>query len=258
MIALLTAFSGAFAGACGAYWIVNRVEGGKQTLTEIRNVNAAIMLVASVFETHFVQKKQHFHELKTSYDQIKKAALEARSQAAADERLPGHLFTFSMDFRSFNPVPAPFEHINALIFSQMSVSARVITLTTTLERTHNALNTLVEQRNAFIDDFKKNRDNINHDERSALYFGFPNVAGHTDETYRDMIDGIYGLCDDCIAFSMLLADELTAYGKQLADRYGRKAPVIWKMDISEAQGTGLLPDLTQYADYLSIPAEKAQ
>jgi hypothetical protein len=109
-----------------------------------------------------------------------------------------------------------------------------------------SLDDLITNRNNLIAKFRESQD---ESDRRRRYFGLPDSDGHVDRTYPDLVSGIYTLTDDCIYFSMQLADGLIARGDSLRKKYGKGAPSITRTNWSSIRAEGLLPEDTLYTEW---------
>jgi len=84
--------------------------------------------------------------------------------------------------------------------------------------------------------------------KEALFFGLPYSPGRTDSRYPEYIDALKLQTDDCIGFSILIAQSLISYGERLTTRYGKGAPIISQGSYDKA--ADLVPDMSGYIDFL--------
>ena len=88
---------------------------------------------------------------------------------------------------------------------------------------------------------------VNNAKKHAMFFGLHYAPGRVDDRYPKYIEALRNQTDDCIAFSILLGQSLTAYGERLKKRYGEGAPQISMQSLKE--GDNFVPDMSPYADW---------
>lgn len=247
----LTALAGAFAGAYGAQWIVERIERKRRLLQEIRSTNAAIMAAFSCTNSFCGLKHQHVRPFKTNFETQKAEFDDFQRKRQQGEISLQQQYDLQVDFQTFKPIPVPIEVLQTLLFEKVSVTGRALPLVTTLSQCITALASALEMRNQIIEN-RKTKSPKDSDTLAAMYFGLPSKEGHTDRSYPDCVDAISSQTDDCIVFSKLLIDDLIAHGECLADEYGKKSPKIHKPDFAKAEANGLIPDYKLYADWMSM------
>lgn len=244
----LVALAGAFAGAFGAYWIVERHQRKRGLLKEIRSTNAAIIVAHGISNASCSLKSQFVKEFKDRFFEQHKAALEAFQR----KKHPMQPFEFQADFQTFPPIRVPIDVLQKLLFENISVADRSLTLVTTLSQAIDGLNATIKQRNELIATIKEASPPVPHDVLASIYFGFPDKNGNIDHRYRDCVEGISSQTDDCIFFSKLLSEDLHRHGKKLSASLGKNSPSINKVDFTKAEQKGLIPDTGHYADWMSM------
>jgi hypothetical protein len=106
----------------------------------------------------------------------------------------------------------------------------------------------VAQRNEWIEELKRLPAGADA-HKASLYFGTPIAPGHTDERYPNLMKAIGIQTDDCIAFSILIAQALKKYGDGLAAQFGQGAPRIAAPEFGMAGD--LVPDMTPYSGWIT-------
>jgi hypothetical protein len=81
-----------------------------------------------------------------------------------------------------------------------------------------------------------------------MFFGLHYGPGRVDDRYPKYIEALEQQTDDCIAFSILLGQSLSAYGERLAKRYFEGAPKISSQRFEKEDD--LIPDMSAYADWV--------
>jgi hypothetical protein len=256
--ALLTAIvgscAGAFAGARAAQRIADKTRNRDELLKQIRATNAAVMLAFGICNNLLSLKKQHVKPLKEKFDQDKASIIEALKMQKSGAGGEVH---FLADFRGLSHLDLPISLLQEQIFEKISVHGGAILLTTAVAQTVRALNLSIKERNNLIENFKARSLPVN--ELVALYFGF-RFGERTNEQYPNTIDAIYRQTDDAIFYSWQLCDDLSRHRDQLAasfeKRFGKGAPRIHKPDFSKAVEADLMPNESDYADWMSMFAKR--
>ena len=108
-LTLIGTFVAAFAGAYGAYTIIERNKRREDWQRELRITNASIMVSFEICNSFLGLKKQHtkdlglqFERAKTSFDQFLKG--RKNGQIGHDK-----VFEFQADFKTINPMTMPGE-----------------------------------------------------------------------------------------------------------------------------------------------------
>lgn len=258
-VALISTLFAAFAGAFGAQVIIEKAKNKEILLKEIRNTNAAIMVAFGICNSFLSLKKQHIKSLKETFDQQKKALDDfkiGRRNGTVDK---DQAFEFQADFPTITPLLIPTDVLQSIVFENISLNGRPLSLATTLTQTAYSVNDSLQKRNQLIDEYRAKSplpDNI----LVPIYFGLPDGNGHIDNSYPATIDAIYSQTDDCIFFSNLLSQDLVQHGEEIRKGYikkfGKTVPTINKPDFTKAEQSGLMPDAKNYVDWIDMFVKK--
>jgi hypothetical protein len=234
-IAVVSTFIAGFAGTWGAQLLAERTANRKALLSEIRGTNAALGLVYNITNTYIITKKQRIRALVQDYE----------AQVAARQANVGSTFAYRLDLQTIAPPFSPIEELRQMLYEKITPDGRAIILLTPLIQSIHGFTYTTTQRNSWIDEVKampENSDAI----KSAWFFGLPYAIGRTDTRYPDFISAFKVQTDDCIAFSILIAQSLVGCGERLTSRYGDGAPKTSRATYDKA--ADLLPDMSDYAD----------
>jgi len=95
---------------------------------------------------------------------------------------------------------------------------------------------------------------IPQEEVPHYYFGIKTDSGVTNRDHPEILHAINEYTDDCIFFSSLLCDDLTAHGRRLRAVYvksfGKGAPEIAFADFSAGRASGTIPSESKYSEWL--------
>lgn len=253
--AIAGSLAGAFAGAYGAQRIAEKGKNRDELLKEIRNTNAAIMVVFGVCNSLLSVKKQHVKSLKETFESQKAALLDFQNKRQLGQISREKKFEFKADLQTLSLPKLPIDILQTQVFEKLSLMGRPLGLATTLSQTVHSLSTSLEKRNQLIESYKL----VNPPFSAALYFGLEN-DGQINQDYPSVIDAIYNQTDDGIFFSQLLCKDLVEHGDQIAakfkKKYGKGAPTISHPDFAKAEELGLLPEEKNYSDWLTMFQKK--
>jgi hypothetical protein len=142
--------------------------------------------------------------------------------------------------------------LERIVFEKCSLGHRGLAALVSVKDATDDLKLSIDFRNDLIADFKKHPP-ATHLEKIAFYVGaYTNES--VDLRFGHNLDALLHQVDDCIFFSMLLANELLAREKKLYARnwwkYRLNVPHQFPADWSLARKEDLIPDKSQYADWL--------
>jgi hypothetical protein len=247
-IAVFSTFISAFAGTWGAQLLAERTAKRKELLHEIRGVNAALSFSFNIANTYIATKKQHVRELVRRYEK-QCADRQAHYTGVKAGTIPANApFTYQLELQTILPPFSPIEGLQKALLDRITPDGRALILLTPLIQCIEGFADAVAQRNAWINEVKNMPENTDP-LKASFYFGTPYATGRVDDRYPNFMKAIKSYTDDCIAFSILLAESLKKYGDRLAAQYGRDAPKIAKPDFGKAGD--LLPDMRCYSDWTS-------
>ncbi|HEU0070667.1 MAG TPA: hypothetical protein VFS04_05185 [Alphaproteobacteria bacterium] len=245
-----TALLGAFAGAYGGQYIVEKSKSKETLLAEIRHTNNAIILIHDICNRCISTKRQHLKETKETYDRERAGFIAFREALQRGKIAQGAIYKLVTDFRILPPTETPIEILQEQLFEKTSPGAHALTLVTILKQALFALKDMMERKNDFIEQYKTLSASGQIKPMTAFqYFGVPDENGHLDESIKSFIDSIYILNDDCIFFSNRLLEVLVPHCEMLAEKFGKHAPKVIRPDFSKAEKLGLMPNPDEFADW---------
>ena len=252
-VAFVSACAGAFGGALGAQFISEKSRCKEDLQKEIRNTNSAIMVAFGICNSYLMLKDKIVNPIKATFDRQKLdlAAFDKETGTVLSGENP--VFKFQADFRTITPLSIRTDLVRTLAFEKISLNGRPLALVDVLTQTIFSLHTLIEKRNKLIENYLLRRS-LSDQVLVQRYFGQPDDDGHVDTNYPDSLEGIYSLTDECIFFSKLLCDDLTAHGEKLAERYKKTiskkdVPIINQVNFEKSEREGLFPDPVSFADW---------
>lgn len=243
-----TATIGAFAGAYGGQYIVEKSKTQDELKKGILRTNAAIMMGYDIWNAAIALKKQHIKSLKESFDLDKKRIKEFQGKHKKEDVLPGEEFVYTADFKTLAPLKVTVNYLQNFVLDKIELTGRPLVLITTLIRTLDTLNDSIIARNEMIEHFKFAK--LPEEKLMLLYFGLPDAQGHINQSYSDYLEAIYQSTDDVMFFSELLCQDLIAHGQKLAAKLGKNAPKVQIINFQKSVEIELLPDQSQYKDWL--------
>ena len=230
------ALFGAFAGAYGGQWIVERSNRKNRLLDEIRNTNAATTIALAVCNACLRLKSQHVTSLKANYDKQYDAYVRFNTETK-NGNPENKEFRYLADFEFMDPLVLPIDKLQELLFEKIAISGRPMNIATTLSEVLAALNGYIEKRNDLIKE-NKEKGPMSH----WQYFGVADGQGSQDLRYHTTIDGISDFTDYAIYFSYLLCGDLASHNKELANKFGKNAPSTLSGNFQAAFDENLMPD----------------
>lgn len=242
--AFIGGFFGSAGGAWGAQRIAERVAVRKESLLELRNINAAIQLAFSTCNTALAYRQQFskgiWEKLKQDKDDV---------EVVKSFRLhEGDSIHVSMDLRMF-PIPSPpIGALKDLVLSKIDVLGRTVSAVSKLEQALVGMAEASEQRNDFI----KSNDHgtgIN----GFKYLGIKNNGGPLDERYCTWVSCLDAYAADVAFFSKIICHDLQKQGGMVRDRLvilnGKKATGIPKVNAVDFSAEGVRKYLPPDSNY---------
>jgi hypothetical protein len=147
-----------------------------------------------------------------------------------------------LDLRTLSQPRFGTDTLERIVFEKFSLGHRGIAAAVSLRDATDDLKLSIDYRNNLISEFQK-RPPTTPLERMAFYVGaYMNES--VDLRFGHNLDALFHQVDDCIFFSMLLADELLALEKKLHARnswkYRLNVPRQFPADWSIAREQGLI------------------
>jgi len=247
------ALAGALGGALAAQKIAGRAKQQDALLQEIRSTNAAIVVTFTICNAGLALKKQFVKDIYETYTSKKEALKEFHQRRAAGQQHPDLPFEFQADFRTLQIPVVSIDVLRTLIYERISATGRPLALVAALVGAFASLADTIQRRNSLIERFRQ-LGITGADQLPAFYFGLPYGPGHVSTEFSDTVESLYSQTDDVIFFCELLSNDLMAHGDHILDQYRKVARVkkekIASVDFTEPRKQGLMPDSTNYADWL--------
>ncbi len=251
VIAAVGGLVGAFGGALGAQRIIERVRKREETLNELRNTNAAIMVAHTICNSALVLKKQHVQPIRENFLKIREAAEAFTAKRDAKQISLDVEFQFAMDFRTYPALIVPLETLKNLVFEKISTVGRPLALVAVTEQSLTGLNNAIAKRDQLIERFQTGE--IPEKLRPHYYLGVPFSGGHVNQEFPDLVEASYSYVDDLAFFSYLLCTDLMKHGAKvreaLTNMSSRQVPKVIEADFSAPIKSGLMPSASKYGDW---------
>ena len=247
--ALLGSLAGAFGGAWAAQRIANKNKLRDDLLKEIRNTNAAAMMLYGIANSHLGMKSEHIQSMRDKYEEEQtKLDLFLKAKKAGTVP-PRQTFEFTADLQTLKPLLSPTEPIQRLMFDQISITGAALSVLPILLATIQSLNETLTDRNHIVEDWKKDRPpNL-----IQAYFGMEHDSV-VDQRYKMLVEAIYRQTDDVIAFSMMIGDALHEHAKdqrqKLRSHFRIDGPTINKVDFSRFDKS--IPPADEYTNFAKM------
>jgi hypothetical protein len=191
-------------------------------------------------------KKQHIRPMKQGYDN----AVSIFDAHAANPFIP---LVLELDLRTLSQLTFAIETLERIVFEKCSLGHRGLAALVSVKDATDDLKLSIDLRNNLISDLKNKSSARTEAEKIHLYVG-AYANGSVDLSFGQNMEALLHQADDCIFFSMLLADELLARERKLHARnwwkYRLNVPLQHPADWSLARQDDLIPDKSKYANWL--------
>jgi hypothetical protein len=235
------ALFGALGGAFAAHYVATRSEERKRLRNEIAGVNASVALANVITNVFVSMKRQHIRGMAEIY----KRGFERYIAVLTNPPNKPTVFEFISDFRELDVPFTPIAELRQNLLDRVLTYGPGLSVTMVLQQSIASFANLIEARHRSIARMKSIGDD---QERARIYFGVRTSDGHIDERFADQITGLQVMTDNCIYFSMLLCEILSAHGEKIKKQLGRGAPNISKITYGPFE-EGLLPDPRDFPDF---------
>ncbi|EPM1551161.1 hypothetical protein L4O92_002112 [Pseudomonas aeruginosa] len=243
---LVSAGFGAGIGAWMAGRIARSVKLRDELLAELRSIDVAITLCASVIDVAGALKKQHVVGLLSKYESDLK-----RFELYTTAEKPSGPFSLSIDHLRLQTIAPPIAELQDLILKDMSVSPNGVKSMIALTDAVGNLNGMIGAYNALLEMFRSGGLPAGF-APEHYYLGLP-VAGVTNHEYGSAVRAIATYTDDILFFTCKLADCVTSQGVRVRDRYeelsGEKR-IIRRIDPLDGNAGSLIPPDSAYEGWM--------
>jgi hypothetical protein len=245
MVGIITGtFIAATIGVLGAQYIIEWSRRKAADLRELRQTNAAITLAISISNTMMAVKKQHVLPMKEAYSGHRRIYAENRAAVQAGQQ-PPHPYVIEFELSAFQMPILPLAHLQKIVFEDLNIIGRPLTLTAQIQTTAASLHGLLDTRNEQLVTFRRLGDS----DKVGFYFGVagPNIR---DLSFVHVFEGIVAHTDDGIFFPNLLVRDLQAHGERIRKRLGRDAPNV-TTHVTTPEFEHLNPSDDDYQDWIN-------
>lgn len=243
--ALISAGLGAGIGAWMAGRIAKSTKLRDELLAELRSIDVAITLCASVIDVAGALKKQHVLGLLSRYE----SDLARFADYNAAEKRAGP-FSLSINNVRLQAIAPPIAELQGLVLKGMSVSPNGVKSMIALADSVGSLNGMIDGYNSLLGMFKSGGLPPGFTPEH-YYLALP-AGGVTNNEYGSSVRGIATYTDDVIFFACKLADCITSQGVKVRDRYQKlsgEKRLIRRIGPLE-ENTGLIPPDSAYEGWM--------
>ncbi|MBN6715284.1 hypothetical protein JSY17_14925 [Pseudomonas capsici] len=243
--ALISAGFGAGIGAWMAGHIAKSTKLRDELLTELRSIDVALTLCASIIDVAGALKKQHVLGLLSKYESD--LARFALYKAAENQAEP---FSLSIDNLRFQTITPPIVELQGLILKNMSVSPNAVKSMIALADAIGNLNGMIDAYNELLEMFRNGGLPAGFAPKH-YYLGLP-VGGVINNEYGSAVRGIAIYTDDVIFFVCKLADCISSQAVKVRDRYEKlsgEKRLTRRIDPLE-ENTSLIPPDSAYEGWM--------
>lgn len=249
--AIVAAIS-AFAGAMGAQVISSRSAKRKAIEDTISILNRAVFLSHSVRGSFLAVKDQQINDLHGNYMLARRAFEFARKNPT------GGVYTVNFHLETMPSVATESKEIVRALLSLDVALPQPLVMATLLQSAIDDFLGYNSQRNEWIKEFREFK--ASDEEKAKLYFGFRVNGNMQDNTYYSLVNALKDKCDDAIAFSHLLSEQLSeqSWSFRRSHYWRFQKPKVGAPVISLKKDY-LLPDMQQYNEFLEkavLPKKK--
>jgi hypothetical protein len=242
--AVKTIVTAAFGTLIGA-WLTSRSQAKRRVVDELKAIHAALTICLSIVNKAIAIKRQHIRPMRIKYE------ADISTYDAWMEN-PGSHLNLELDLRNLSRLRFANAALEHTVFERCSLGHMGLAAALSLEDAADDLNLSIDYRNNLVTDFQKNPPPA-HNERTAFYLGAYR-DGKVDLRFANNIEALSHQTDDCIFFGMLLSEQLYKLERKLRSRNGWKyrleLPRQYLADWTLARNEDLIPDRSQYADWL--------
>ncbi|CAI8811264.1 DUF5129 domain-containing protein [Pseudomonas donghuensis] len=239
-ITVFGALVGAFAGAWAAQRSAKNGKRRDELATEIRVVNAGIILSHAIFESVLSAQVEYIGPAKDRYEAERDKYLKALESPPVSGEI---LINFNL--QRFPELPTPVDQLQPLILQQGSTPAlrAIVALVESSGLLHEAINL----RNVYLDKFERKEipPGFSYPD---VYFGLAAKDGH-HQHFSSVVAAISLYGDDVVYYSRRLCEHLSQHGKILKKELKKISgePVgIVEFNFVEVDKKGLCPPQENY------------
>jgi hypothetical protein len=242
--AVKTIVTAAFGTLIGA-WLTSRSQAKRRVVEELKAIHAAYTVCFSILNKALAIKRQHIRPMTIQFETTV-AAYDAWMEN------PQNRLNVELDLRTLSKLRFANAALERTVFEKCSLGHKGLAAALSLEDAADDLNSSIEYRNNLVADFQKNPP-PNQLERIAFYVGAYR-DDKVDLRFTNNVEALLHQVDDCIFFGMLLSEELYKLERKLRSRnrwkYRLEVPRQHPADWTLARNEDLIPDKSQYADWL--------
>lgn len=255
--AFFTTIFGALAatwmGARAAEEMAARKADRDATIKELRNINFAITLAASITNSLIISKKQNIASLMSEYFQGKQKFEMDFAQQRSNPTHQNKKIRVIANFQIIHKHQLPLSSLEKILIEKISVETRALGAFVALGEAIAHFEEAASIRMTVISEFQKAGEYT-----PFVYYGIKEEVEsgiRNDTRYFDSMIGIRNYLDDGIFFGNLLCKDLQGYGEGLGEKFRRNykanPPGINKINFDLAIAQGLFPFIDEYRSWLS-------
>lgn len=115
---------GAFFGAWGAHKFLARAEARQSLVTELNNVNSALLLCFSICNSFLSLKKQHLRPMTQEYEKLKQSFEAFQNNVRSNAKSGPFVFEFLADGQTLPSINQPISILEKTVFEKVSIRGR--------------------------------------------------------------------------------------------------------------------------------------
>lgn len=209
---LISAGLGAGIGAWMAGRIAKSSKLRDELLAELRSIDVAITLCASVLDVACALKRQHVLGLRSKHE----SDLKSFAQHQASGRM-AETFVLRINNLKLQGITPPIAELQGLVLKGMNISPNGVRSLVALADAVGNLNGMFDSYNELLGMFRSGALPVGFTP-GHYYLGLP-VEGVVNNEYGSAVEAIAFYTDDVIFFAYKLAGCLTSQGVKVCDQY---------------------------------------
>ncbi|MEI8714774.1 hypothetical protein [Mesorhizobium sp. ISC11] len=245
----------AFAGSWGAQIAILRRERRREITANLNSLNESIALCFTIANSFMALKKQHLIGMVERF-----RATEARFEFFSNEQQARNeynevvnVFEFQAELHTLPLMKVQIDRLEKNVFEKLGLGMKSLALTVELAKAIELLNASIGERNNLIAKWYEG-PRVSNDAMLFRYLGVK-VRDGADEKYKQTLFAIETYCNDCIFFSMHLAQYLNEQANRVRRKHRHhvfwRLPKVAEADFSGAEAQSLIPDVQDYQSWLS-------
>ena len=208
---LVAALSGALLGALAAQYIAKWEKYRNENLMEVRNVNVAISISASILNSLLALKGDVINPLSEKYKSMREKYIKIINGEVDDLDLSHPNMTYEITLEPIFLVTNGISHVQDIVFRRLNVDGRCVLLISALSEVLEVLHGTISLHNNLVEKIKTN-DLPGEMSRESYYFGVRNKEGILHNECHDVVNNLSVHINFALFAVNLICRDLYTYG----------------------------------------------